>query len=450
MVFRLFLTSLALASTAITTPANAQSQCDGSVCQVQMDASQLLDHTQNLVAERRFDEARPYLAALHASGQLPFETDFLSGYVAVETGDVDEAIRQFRRVLLQHPEQTRVRLELARALMLKGQDGGAEHNFRLAAQDPNLPQEILRTIQSSRGILRDRRTWSVSTDFGFAPDSNISNGTSASTIDANVLGQTQQLTLNPSARAQSGVGQTAGMAGSYRLKIGEVKSLLVEADSRIANYKGVASDDATVQLAIGPEFRLSDDTSFSVQALGAQRWFGGNIASRQFGIRTNIQHNLHEGQRVGFSLDARHNLSPQNAAYSGWNIGAYATFEQVIARRFIASASLFGRRDALSSAGYSSVEVGANLGIGGELAHGINAGISGGISRAIFDAPLAFFSNDPRKDLRLNARAYVGMRAFRLLGFSPSITYTFSDNCSTLALYGSKRSRFAFALARYF
>ena len=150
------------------------------------------------------------------------------------------------------------------------------------------------------------------------------------------------------------------------------------------------------------------------------------------------------------SLDARHTASGFAQSYSGWQMGAYATYEQVIARRFIGSASIFGRRDALRSAIYSSNEAGVNLGIGGELPHGITAGISGGVSKAIFDAPFSIFSTQPRRDLKLSARINVGLRQMRWLGFSPSVTYSYTKTASSLALYDSKRHRVAFTFARYF
>jgi hypothetical protein len=116
----------------------------------------------------------------------------------------------------------------------------------------------------------------------------------------------------------------------------------------------------------------------------------------------------------------------------------------------IASASLFARRDLLNGAGYSSKEFGLSLGIGGELGHGLNAGISGTASRASYDAALAALSPDPRADWRLSGRIYAGLRSLRVVGFSPSVSYTYTLNDSSLTLYQSERSRFAFNLARYF
>ena len=131
------------------------------------------------------------------------QRQFLSGDTAVETGDLAGAVKIFRAALVNHPDQTRIRLELARALMLQGKTASADHHFRLAGQDRGLPEEVLQNIRVSRGILRSQRQWSFNLDLGFAPDSNISNGTNATTIDANFGNQTVPLTLSQQAPAHS-------------------------------------------------------------------------------------------------------------------------------------------------------------------------------------------------------------------------------------------------------
>ena len=438
-----------LLSPALATAETVQGSCADGVCRVTLTADQLLAKATQLVAERKFDEARPMVAALANAPALSMETHFLSGYIAVETGDTDRAIKEFRAALVGHPEQTRVRLELARALMLQGKNAAADYNFRLAQHADDLPPEIQATIRASRGLLRDSREWHFSTDFGLAPDTNITNGTTAQTVDLIFGNQTIPLTLNGNARARSGIGETGSLSAGWRLPVAENTALLIDADGQGVNYAGTAADDFSAQLSIGPEMKLSERARLSIQAIGSQRWYGGSRAATQFGTRIGLQRTLDDGQRIGLSIDARHTASGFSADYSGWNLGVYASYERVVARAMIASATVFGRADALAGKAYSSHELGMSLGIGGELPHGINAGLSGGVSRALFEAPTAF-SLDARRDWRFNARIYAGLRSVRLLGFSPSLTYSFSRNATAISLYDSKRSRLAFNLARYF
>lgn len=424
--------------------------CGANGCQFRLTPQQLLVEAERLVHDKNYAVAAPLIDALGAVPELKMQQRFLAGYVAVETGDLDKAIGQFRAILNDDPAQTRVRLELARAYMLQGKEGAADYHFRLAQNDDELPPEIARTIRDTRSILRSQRIWHANFTVGIAPDTNINSATNAQTIDVNFGPVTLPLTLNQDARAKSGVGQTASFSGGFRLRTSDRLALLFDVDTRATNYDGTAADDIIGQVALGPEMRIGDDTSISLQALGQQRWYGGQLASRDFGAKIGGQKILSEGQRVGAEVDARRTTSLLADAYTGWQLGANATYERLIGRSFIASASLFGRRDLLNSKGFSSINYGVNAGIGGELPLGLNAGISGGISRAAFDAPLLLYSAAKRSDWRTFGRAYLGTRQFQFLGFSPAVEYNFTRIDSNYTLYKVQRHRFNFTLARYF
>lgn len=434
-------------------PAHAQAAdpaCAGGECTYRVTPRQLLAKAEQLVLSRDFAAVAPLLEAMEKAPELDLQRRFLVGYVAVETGDTETAIANFRSILNEDPGQTRVRLELARALLIQGKEAAADHHFRLAQQDQDLPEEVARTIRSARGVLRTRRTWNFSFDVGIAPDTNINNATSAESIDVRWGQSTVPLELDDEARQRSGVGQTAGFSGGARVKLGYDMSLLIDADGQLTNYGGTRYDDFWGQIAVGPEFKLGEGETFSLQAVGQQRWYGGDVATRQYGLKAAYQKLLDEGQRIGVQIDARRTESGFNPAYDGWQVGAYATYERVVRRAMIASATAYVRRDLLEADAYSSTSYGIDLGIGGELPMGINAGLSGGVGRASFDAPLLLFSDEERRDWLFNARAYVGLRSVKLLGFSPSATYTYGRIATNYELYRNDRHRIRFNLARYF
>jgi hypothetical protein len=187
-----------------------------------------------------------------------------------------------------------------------------------------------------------------------------------------------------------------------------------------------------------------------VQAVGYTRIYGGTVAQQGPGVRVSYQQNLPKGQRVSGLIDVRKIDSHFSPAYDGTSYSAYLTYERVIRRSMVASATVYARRDDLRSDSYSSKEIGVNLGIGGELPKGINAGLSTGISRALFDEPVLMLDPDSRKDWRFSGRANIGLRSIRVLGFSPSVTYTFTKTSTNVPLYRNERHRVEFALARYF
>lgn len=445
-----------LASAALALPAAADTvepkaaTCAQSECHYRVTAEQLLREADRLVSLHLFDEAAPLLKALEATPQFAMERRFLQGYSAVEQGHLDDAIGLFRAVLVDHPEQTRVRLELARALQMKGKFGSADHHYRLAQEDKDLPADVLRSIRTTRGVLRDRRSFDLTVDVGLAPDSNITNGTNAETVDVNFGGFVIPLTLNPSARQRSGIGQSVNISSSYRTRLSDSAKLLVELDSQVLNYAGKAADDFGVQLAAGPELRLNENNRLTLQATALQRWYAGKSASTGGGARIGFQHDFDAGHRLGINVDARYAKSGFADAYSGWSLSGQAAYERVIARTMIGYAAIFGRRELLNSKSYSGHEIGANVGVMGDLPMGVSVGLSGGLSRAAFDAPIALFGGDPRKDWRFNGRVQVGLRSVRVLGFSPSLTYDYNRTDSSLLLYKNDRHRVRFGLVRYF
>jgi len=449
---------LAISAVLVSVPAMAAAEdgappapdCADGQCRLRMTADQLLKTAERLVLARRFDEAKPLIAALHQAPELAMETAFLEGYVAVETGDLETGVKRFRAVLADHPGMTRARLELARALMLQGKDKAADHHFRLAEESGDLPPAVARTIYAARGLIRDRRVWTVTLDLGLAPDTNINNATSDRTVDV-IFGNTSlPMTLDDTARSRSGLGQTAALTTSARLRLSDSLAVTADANGQAINYRGKDADDISALIAVGPELTLKDGARIGVTALGARRWFGGKLATSGLGGRMSFQKELSGGRRIGLQVEVRDQNSGYGAAYGGTTYNAYASYERVVRRSMIASAVLFARRESLQAEAYSSTEVGGNLGLGGELPWGVNAGLSAGLSRALYDAPIPYFSPDPRHDWRVNGRVYLGLRKVRVAGFSPSVTYSYSESFSNLGFYDTRRHRLQFGLSRFF
>jgi hypothetical protein len=411
--------------------------------------AQLLSRTERLIDLREFALAKTLATALGADPAYRFRSQFLLGFIAAETGDLKTAVSEFRAALATQPGATRVRLELARALMLQGKDAAAAYHYRLAQRADDLPPEIRATVNSSLASLRDRKPWALSVEIALVPDSNITGGTRSPTVDIDVGGGKLPFTLGGNAVERSGLGQSARAAGSYRTSGEGRVGFLTDGEISGVNYAGRSVDDYGFQLAAGPDIRTKSTVAY-LQGVTAFRWYGGTLATKQAGVRASVQKAREIGDRIGLSVDIRRSNSMLNPAYDGWTGGAFATYERVVAKTFIASASAFVRTDRLQERAFSNHEYGVSLGIGGELPRGINAGVSATVSRARYFAPMLAFSAEPRQDWRYAGRAYVGVRSIRFLDFSPSVTYNYSRNDSSLTLYKSTRSRFSFALARYF
>jgi hypothetical protein len=443
---------IALAIALAAAPAAAQSdrRCEGSTCRITLTPQQLLASADRLVADGLYAQATPLLAALRLAPGFEIQTRFLAGLIASKTGDQQAAVEHFKAILADDPNQTRVRLELGRALLALGKPASADRQFGIAAQDVELPQEIARTIRTVRDTIRGSRAWRLDVNLGIAPDSNINNATSAQSITI-LLGDTAiPLELNEEAQSRSGTGQVGSLSAGLRLPLSPDVSAIAELDGAGTNYTGSDFDDYIVQAAAGAEYRLSESMNVSLQTVAAQRWFGGEAATRQVGVRLGGQKAVGPRARFGVQADARRTSALFDPSYSGWQAGVYGTYERAVSRTLVASLGPFVRRDHLREKAFSNTEIGGNFGIGGELRHGINFGTSIGLSRAVYDAPLPIFDAEPRADTRFTARATLGNRKLRVLGLSPQLVWTYTKIDSSLRFYETSRSRLEFTLARFF
>ncbi|MES2988069.1 MAG: surface lipoprotein assembly modifier [Pseudomonadota bacterium] len=425
-------------------------KCVAETCKVRLTPDAMFGEVQALIAAKRFDEAQPMLRVLSGIPAYRFEASFLSGQMAAGRGDHKAAAEIYKDMLASDPSQTRVRLELGREMLALGKFQSADKQFRIAQQTDDLPDDVALTIRSVRDVIRSKRAWRLNVDFAIAPDSNINNATSADQITLQWGGGQLPVTLDAQAKARSGTGQTASISGGVRLPVAEKIAALLDLDSSGTNYSGTAYDDVQVQSAAGAEYRLTRNASVSMQAVGAQRWYGGQPVTRQVGLKAGFQARLTRASQIGVQIDSRKTDALFDGNYDGWQTALYATYERAVSRSLVASGGFFARRDSLVAKAYSSNEAGVIAGFGGELPHGITFGVSGTASRAVFDAPMTIFSADPRKDWRYSARATLGTRSIRLWGFSPQVSASYSRTNSSLPFFANDRLRFRFAVARYF
>ena len=153
---------------------------------VQPEASTAgMKEARTLVKTGRFDEALAILRPLARGRAVKAEILFHVGLAAIGAAQkrdvpekrrdalLDEAIAAFHTMLIKRPELVRVRLELARAFFLKGEDRLARRHFeQVLAGKP--PAAVALNVNRFLNIMRARKRWSLRLGMALAPDSNIS------------------------------------------------------------------------------------------------------------------------------------------------------------------------------------------------------------------------------------------------------------------------------------
>jgi outer membrane protein len=429
----------------ISAPANPSCP-KGATCLNGLKARDLIAVSENLIAYKKYDEAAQVLASLDGEESVAVERGFLEGYIARRKGDWKTAIRKFRSVLDQKPNESRVRFELAQALYENGSKQAADYHFKLAQRDlAEAPEDVQRVISGYRQRIRAEKGWSFSTSVGFAPDSNINSATNNTVIDIFGL----PFELNDDARSKTGVGQIFGTQGQARIKLSSIYDLDVIGAANMTNYKGKEFDDLGGTLSVGPSRQFGDNLRLGIGATVSQRWYGGKVLNRGVGGRLSADYRFSNASDVSAELSYRKTNNLLSNAYDGNQLALSVTYQQAFKHQVSGSVGAVVQRNGFNDPGNTNWDLGLFAGAGAELPFGINAGVSGFVSSSLYQAPnILFFKT--RQDLRLNGRAYLGLRSLRFMGFSPSVDYTYQYNKSNIDLYNYDRHRIEFAIARYF
>ena len=128
---------------------------------------------------------------------------------------LDEAIAAFREMLVADPGLVRVRLELARAFYLKGEDRLARRHFEHVLAG-NVPAPVAANVRRFLAEIRARRRWTARFGFSLAPDTNIGAGSDERIIYIDVGGVRLPFTRDAEELTTSGIGLSVWTGGEYQ------------------------------------------------------------------------------------------------------------------------------------------------------------------------------------------------------------------------------------------
>ena len=241
------------------------------------------------------------------------DLDFLRGTLAFQTERYRDAAEYFGSILARDPTLNRVRLELARARFMAGDDNEAERQFR-AALAAGVPPGVARNIGGFLGALQRRRHYDFDFGAGIAADSNANVASTAQTVE--IFG----LPFQNTSKKESGLGLAFNASGNYQWDlVGNDVRLKVGGDLYDAEYRDGDFGERQAGLYAGPRFMFNDSSEFSVLATGSHYWLGGKNYTDAYGARIEGQKPLGQKfQLVGVaSWQNQIYLRPGFSSYSG-------------------------------------------------------------------------------------------------------------------------------------
>ena len=273
-------------------PAPASAESSGEAAAPAPPAAAGIDEARALIEAGRFGTALTILAPLVEGQTVGANAAFLYGLAAVgaaQSPDVpdeareallDQAIAAFRAMLIDEPGLLRVRLELARAFYLKGEDDLARRHFeQVLAADP--PEAVVANVRQFLANIQARRRWRFNLGAALAPDSNIGGSSEERIIYIFDL----PFRRNVADLTTSGIGVSVWGGAEYHYPFAERVRLRAGAQFARREYERSQFDQLFVATHLGPRWLIDRNTELSVLGSARQRWIGTAPDSRELGGR---------------------------------------------------------------------------------------------------------------------------------------------------------------------
>lgn len=359
---------------------------------------------------------------------------FLEGLILESRGQLGASTTKFRAALANDPKLTLVRSELAQVLARLDETDSAKHHLELLVADaPNSEQAA--GIRSFIQQLDEHHPLTFSGFVSVAPSTNINLGSSHQSVNTVLTGPSDPWNIDPANQKQSGIGITAGANVGYARRLGDHLQGVLAAGVDGTYYPTLSL--ATVGFNQTAELRY----------LFAENYIGlGGVSSQSVDSVNRSLGYISYGPRASFLLMLSQRDQLSGSATYEWrnyqndpNANGQALLLTAVSTHAIDSsanvAMILGYENVVRQTDFNSYYDGTvGLGFYKELPRGVTLEGQGTIRLAGWDAvnPLAGYT---RYDQNYTGSLTLTKRDWNLLGFAPSLNYTYTRNVSNIAVW---------------
>ena len=411
-----------------------------------------LDEARALVNAGRFNTALTLLRSQVRGETVEANALFLYGLAATGASQqpdladnerealLDEAIAAFRTMLIADPGLVRVRLELARAFFLKGEDTLATRHFeQVLAGKP--PAPVVLNVNRFLSQMRARKRWSLRLGMALAPDSNISSRSDEQTIVLDTPIGRLPFIFQAQDEAESGIGISVWAGGEYQYPLEDRWRLRAGADISRREYRSGEFDQMTVSGHVGPRWLIGRASEASLLASVRQHWLSDEAEFRDLGIRVEGRHRLNRRMTASLNASRHERRYDERTHLDGplTDVSAGVGWVATPTVRIDAAAGWGSQRTERER--YRHTRRWVRLGVTAHLPWGFTVGGAGTLRWTDYPADWSPFvlGGGPRRDLVRSFRLNAYYRGFTLAGFSPQISLVQEQRTSNAQLHDYKR-----------
>ena len=364
----------------------------------------------------------------------------------------DRAIAAFRLILVNRPELVRVRLELARAFFLNGQDGLARRHFELVLAG-GVPPAVAANIRAFMNAMQTRKRFTGYFGAAIAPDSNLNAASESEIIYIDTAFGRLPFTRQGDFGAQSGLGLSVWGGGEYQQPLSERLRLRVGADLAQREYGGSDFDQSFLAAHAGPRWLASPITEISLLATAQRQWLGGIPYQDETGVRLELDRRLTARLWARGTAAYRQRDHQQRDFLDGPLVDFTATFAWTPAPVLRVHVTVGYERDHAALEHWRNLSRWVRVGTSLALPLGFTLGTSVQARRTYYDgsgAPHLTLDRKARRDRTRSFTLSVLNRAFTLFRFSPQIALIHEARLTNAQAQDFERNRAELRFVRQF
>lgn len=402
---------------------------------VTMSAPDTVRMAGKMIERGEFDGATRILTTMPPTDNLSVEIErwFLLGQISQRRGDVDSAIKIYRKILDGQPDLSRVRYALAQCYMVREQWYRADYHLRRAMAGDDIPDDVKQRMQYYRYLVRKNKNWNLWFNFGAAPDNNINQVAGGEECVTNAFGTFCRQLPDP----VSAVGYNLTLGGDYEFKLSEHWRWKNDANIYINVYDKHDFDDLYLAVSTGPRYVWQNGDVW-LAAMGARRFYGWDGYNTSYGLRLDTNYDFTRRLSGGISWRMMDNiyddygdmLDGQTYSISGRVMYSIDTTKYIVLRGGPV-------RETASMDMYANWRHIAAIGFGAELPWGFHVYIEPSYTWVKYDGPRWVVSENHIKHITEHDdiwRYAVALSNNKLdvWGFVPTITFSYAYRDSNI------------------
>jgi Tfp pilus assembly protein PilF len=337
---------------------------------ISMSALDAVKMAGNMVDSGDYDNALTILTKMPQTNNLPVEIErwYLLAQIEQRKGNIDEAIRIYRKILDDQPDLVKIRYELAVCYMLKHQWYRADYHLRLALAGKDIPDEVKQHMMYLRYIVRQNKNWNVWFNFGAAPDTNINQAHGGKECITNEWGTFCRSLSEP----EKALGTNFMLGGDYEFKLSDNWRWKNDGMIYTNIYDKHKYDDFYLSSSTGPRYVWEKGDVWLAGVLN-RRWYGWDKYNWAYGGKIDANYDFSRKLSSGLILRVMDNLYDE---YGDWMDGqTYTAIPHISysldSTKFVSLRANLERETAKVDA-YANRKYGGGFGFGSELPYGFN------------------------------------------------------------------------------